>query len=322
MTPPTLANSAGGPAPDDLPGRAFGIVILNLNGAEVTLDCLASLRLSTYRDFFVIVVDNGSTDGSAARIRAGYPEVDVIETGRNLGFTGGNNVGMERALERGAEILMLLNNDTIADPGFLGAMADALLSDDSVGAVTPRILFHEPADRIWSAGGDISLWRGIARHRGLRDHWDNPAYSRAIDVSFVTGCALCVRADVVRRVGLLDDDLFIYNEDTDYSLRVARAGWRMRYVPDALLWHREGYDSRRATGQRRRLQLCTRNILRVHRKHRRWYHALTFFPWFAFRWVALAGLNALRKGDRDTAAGIMAGIRAHLRGDTGPARDS
>ncbi len=297
----------------------FAVVILNLNGCDVTVDCLRSLRESEFGGFFVIVVDNGSTDGSAQRLRREFPEVEVIETGKNLGFTGGNNVGMRRAMERGARILILLNNDTIADRGFLGALAAALDADPAVGAVTPRILFHEPNDHIWCAGGDYSLWRGIARHHGLRAHRDDPRFMDPANATFATGCALCVKREVVECIGMLDDDLFIYNEDTDYSLRILRAGWRIVYVPAALLWHREGWDSRRATGQRRRLHLCTRNILRVHAKHRRWYHALVFYPWFIFRWVLVSGTRALLRGDRDAALGILAGVAAYWRGETGPA---
>jgi hypothetical protein len=297
----------------------FAVVILNLNGGEVTADCLRSLRDSEYRDFRVIVVDNGSTDGSPERLRAEFPEVDLIEAGRNLGFTGGNNVGMRRALEQGAHIIMLLNNDTIADRGFLGALASRIESAPGIGAVTPRILFHEPSDRIWCAGGDYSLWRGIARHRGLRAHRDDLRYANPGEATFATGCALCVRREVVEQIGLLDDDLFIYNEDTDYSVRILRAGWRIAYEPAALLWHREGWDSRRATGQRRRLHLCTRNILRVHAKHRRWYHVPVFCLWFLFRWVLVSGTRAFLRGDREAALGILSGVRAYMRGETGPA---
>jgi GT2 family glycosyltransferase len=298
---------------------SFAIIILNLNGCDVTADCLRSLRESEYRDFFVIVVDNGSTDGSARRLRSEFPEAEIIETGSNLGFTGGNNVGMRIAMDRGARILMLLNNDTIAEKGFLGALASALHRDPALGAVTPRILFHEPADRIWCAGGDYSLWCGIARHRGLRAHRDDPRYNQPAQATFATGCALCVRREVVERIGTLDDSLFIYNEDTDYSVRILKAGWRIAYIPAALLWHREGWDSRRATGQRRRLHLCTRNILRVHAKHRRWWHCLTFFPWFLVRWVLVSGTRALLRGDRDAAVGILSGIAAYWRGEAGPA---
>jgi GT2 family glycosyltransferase len=298
--------------------KKLAIIILNLNGCSVTVDCLASLRNSLYRDFYTIVVDNGSTDDSVEAIRRDYPDVEVIPTGENLGFTGGNNVGMHRALERGCDALLLLNNDTILDEHCLAAMMRVLNSDSTIGAVTPKILFHTHPDRIWCAGGDFSLWRGIAKHRGLREPADDPRYAEPTDCTFITGCALCVRREVVDRIGLLDNDLFIYNEDTDYSIRITSAGYRIRYAPDSILWHREGYDSRRASGQRRRIHLVTRNILRVHAKHRSWYHLLTFAPFFVWRWIVLSGGYAIVRRDWDTAAGIANGIRAYFRGETGP----
>ena len=310
----------GLPEPVPAPGEALAIIIVNLNGRDVLFDCLASLRQSEYRNFYTIVVDNGSTDDSVEMVRQHFPEVEVIAQETNLGFTGGNNAGMRRALERGAAALMLLNNDTVLDRGCLGAMMRELESEPSIGAVTPKILFHSHPDYIWCAGGDYSLWRGVARHRGLRQHKDHPRFSRPDDVGFVTGCALCVKREVVDRIGLLDDDLFIYNEDGDYSLRIARAGYRMRYVPDAVMWHREGWDSRRSYGQRRRLYLCTRNILRVHRKHRRWYHLVTFVPFFVWRWIGLAGGYAVVRRDWETAAGILGGVAGYLKGERGPAR--
>ena len=300
----------------------LAVIILNLNGCAVTADCLASLRASRFTGFFTIVVDNGSTDDSVETFRRDYPEVEVIATGANLGFTGGNNVGMARALERGCESLLLLNNDTILHEDCLGTMAAALSSDASIGAVTPKVLFHDHPDRIWSAGGDISLWRGVARHHGLRALASDPRFAAATDCTFVTGCALCVKREVVEKIGLLDNDLFIYNEDTDYSIRIARAGYRMRYVPEGILWHREGYDSRRASGQRRRIHLVTRNILRVHAKHRKWYHLLTFVPWFAFRWLGLSGGYALVRRDTETVGGIVSGVRAYFRHETGPVAKS
>jgi GT2 family glycosyltransferase len=299
--------------------KQLAVIILNLNGCAVTVDCLASLRQSLFRDFYTIVVDNGSTDDSVPTLRRDFPEVEVIATGENLGFTGGNNVGMRRALERDCAALLLLNNDTILHEDCLGAMMTALQSAPCIGAVTPKILFHSHPDKIWSAGGDFSMWRGIAKHRGLRDRADDPRYAQPCDCTFVTGCALCVKREVVDKIGLLDDSLFIYNEDTDYSIRIARVGYIMRYVPEAILWHREGYDSRRASGQQRRLHLCTRNILAVHAKHRRWYHLLTFAPFFAFRWIGMSGGYALVRRDKETARGILSGLKAFLRKETGKA---
>lgn len=298
------------------------VIILNLNGSDVLADCLASLRESRFKDFVTIVVDNGSTDNSGEIVRHTFPEVVLIENSTNLGFTGGNNIGMQRALELGAGALLLLNNDTVLQPDCLGAMMEVLGADAATGAVTPKILFHSHPGHIWCAGGDYSLWKGMARHRGLRQKAENPRYQVQEDVTFVTGCALCVKREVVDKIGVLDDDLFIYNEDVDYSVRIRAAGYRIRYVPESVLWHREGWDSRRTTGQRRRLHLYTRNILHVHRKHRRWYHLLTFLPFFTWRWVGLAGGYALVRRDWDTARGIFDGIRAYLRGETGPVKSS
>lgn len=301
-------------------GKSLAVIILNMNGCDVLTDCLDTIRKSHYTDFFTIVVDNASTDNTVETLQRDYPEVDVISLPENLGFTGGNNKGMERALERGASALLLLNNDTILDEDCLGEMMRGLESSPDIGAVTPKIYFHTHPDFIWCAGGTYSLWTGIARHHGLRKSKDDPRYSKEEDVGFATGCALCVKREVADKIGLLDDDLFIYNEDGDYSLRIRAAGYRIRYIPSSVMWHREGWDSRRSSGQKRRLHLCTRNILRIHKKHRTWPQALVFYPWFAFRWVALAGGRAITRGDWDTAKGIGAGIIAYLKNETGPVK--
>jgi hypothetical protein len=185
------------------------------------------------------------------------------------------------------------------------------------GAATPLILFAEPPDHIWSAGGSYSLWRGIARHDGLRSRRNDPRFARPRDVTFATGCALMISRVAIEKTGMLDETLFAYNEDADLSCRILRNNLRIRYVPEAVLWHLEGWSSRRTVGQAFRLHLCTRNILAVHAKHRRWYHALTFFPFFTFRWLLLAGGNALMRGNMDTLRGIASGIRAHIRGEQG-----
>lgn len=302
-------------APLDNP---LAVIILNMNGCDVLVDCLESIRKSRYTNFFTIVVDNASTDNTVETLTRDFPEVEVISLPQNLGFTGGNNKGMERALQRGAGALLLLNNDTILHEDCLGEMMRCLDSAPDIGAVTPKILFHTHPDHIWCAGGAYSLWVGIARHYGLRDSKDDPRYAEEKDVGFATGCSLLVKREVAEKIGLLDDDLFIYNEDGDYSLRVRKAGYRIRYTPTSIMWHREGWDSRRSSGQQRRLHLCTRNILRVHKKHRTPLQALTFYPWFTWRWVILAGGNAIARRDFDTFKGIIAGIKAYRKNETGP----
>lgn len=303
-------------------GNHLAVIILNMNGCDVLVDCLASIRKSRYTDFFTIVVDNASSDDTVETVRRDFPEVEVLALPENLGFTGGNNAGMERAMERGAQALLLLNNDTILHEDCLGELVKGLDSAPDTGCVTPKIYFHTHPDFIWCAGGGYSLWKGIAKHYGLRKSKDDPRFAEERDVGFATGCALCVKREVVDKIGVLDDDLFIYNEDGDYSLRIRAAGYRIRYIPSSVLWHREGWDSRRSSGQKRRLHLCTRNILRVHKKHRTWPQALVFYPWFAWRWVTLAGGYAIVRGDFETAKGILSGIKAYLNDETGPVKSS
>jgi len=299
----------------------LAVVILNLNGCEVLRDCLASVFRSEPEPPHIIVVDNGSTDGSTDMVRNEFPQVQLIATGQNLGFAGGNNVGLQAAIEAGFLYVALLNNDTIVDPQCFAQMLTEAEQDATVGAVTPLILFAEPADRIWCAGGSFNLWYGIARHYGLRGKRGNKRYLQPRDVTFATGCALLLRTRALTQVGFLDESLFAYHEDAELSWRLVRAGWKIRYAPKAVLWHREGWSSRRSVGQTIRLRLCVRNILIVHRRYASWYHRLTFWPCFVWRWIVLAGLNALLHRRFETLRGIFLGVAAYCRGEIGKPKD-
>jgi len=289
-----------------------------MNGCEVLADCLRSLRESSFSNFVPIVVITGSTDESATSTRENFPEAMVIIERTPLGFTGSTNLGLTRGLEMGARAFLLLNNDTVVHPEALGNMLRELESEPRIGAVTPKILYHDPSDRIWSAGGEYTLWKGIPTHRGLRSGADDLRYTQPRDVSFGTGCALAIKRKVIEEIGLLDDDLFLYNEDGDYSLRMRKAGFRIRYTPDAIIWHRVGWTSKRWSGQFRHVHLGTRNLLRVHRKHRRWYHLLGFVPYFTWRRLGITVVFALVRRDFATAKAVFSGIRSYFRGETGP----
>lgn len=235
------------------------IVVLNWNDSDETLCCLESLRGLDYPTFEVVVVDNGSTDDSVATIRRRYPEVTVLEAGRNLGFTGGNNLGLRWALERGADYGLLLNNDTDLSATFLTQIVEAAEADPRVGIASPLILYHSQPDTIWSAGGAIDWRRGSATMIGL-DEPDRGQYGQSpYDVDFVTGCAFLVKADVMRQLGLLDDRFFIYYEDTEWCVRAVRAGYRTVVVPQARIWHKISPVAREASP--RVHYLMTRNRL-------------------------------------------------------------
>ena len=214
-----------------------GIVIVNWNGKQVTLECLESLRLVTYANHTVILVDNGSTDGSREAIAKGFPEVTLIDSGSNLGFSGGNNIGIKRALDDGADAVLLLNNDTVVAPDFLEPLVAALTSDSMIGAVNSKIYYHAEPEKIWSAGGMIDWSTGIT-HQRFVDEIDSGQADECVDIDYAVGCAVMARREAIERAGVLDDDFFLYYEETEWCQRIRRAGFRIVYVPASRVWHK------------------------------------------------------------------------------------
>lgn len=220
------------------------ILVLNWNGMVDTLACLASLAHLDYHDYEVVVVDNGSTDGPVTAVQEYFPEVVIIENEENMGFAGGNNAGLRYALERDADYTLLLNNDTELAPDFLRRLVNAAETDPAVGIAGPTIYYHEQPDVIWSAGGAIDWRRGETRMIGLneQDIGQFGLEPRAVD--FVTGCALLAKRAVIEQVGLLDERFFAYYEEAEWCVRAQRAGFQIRHVPQARVWHKIPLDAR------------------------------------------------------------------------------
>jgi len=214
------------------------IVVLNWNGLADTLACLESMRRLEYPAYEVLVVDNGSSDGSPAAIRERFPDVTLIETGENLGFAGGNNVGIRHALEIGADYVLLLNNDTEVSPDFLSRLVEAAEADSQVGMAGPTIYYYDRPEVIWSAGGEIDWRRGCTRMVGLDERDDGQFGGAPREVDFITGCAVLVRATALRQAGLLDERFFMYYEEVEWCVRTRRAGFRIVHVPQAHIWHK------------------------------------------------------------------------------------
>ena len=214
------------------------VVVLNWNGRDDTLACLESVDKITHPDFRVIVVDNGSADDSVDAIRATFPEVELIETGANLGFSGGNNVGIKRAPQLGADYVLLLNNDTVVDPGLLDAFVAAARCFPDAGVFSAKIYFHAEPNRIWYAG---ARWSARATRfeqvgEGVLD--DGISFSTICETDYACGCAFFVPAARLREIGLLDDNFFLYFEETDWCYRAREAGYPSIFVPEAKLWHK------------------------------------------------------------------------------------
>ena len=235
------------------------------NGREETLSCLASLKAS--RDpTRVIVVDNASTDGTPDAVRAEHPEVEVIANAENRGFAGGNNVGFRRAIELGAQFVLVLNNDTVVNETTIPKLLEALESRPDVAAACPLIYFEDPPNLVWYGGATFNAARGRSgRVTGYRKPiHDVPGPVREVDRG--AGAAMLVRTSVLQEVGFFDESLFLYFEDVEWSLRARRAGHRILFVPEAKVGHRV---SLAAGGEHSPLILYyeTRNHLEVCRRH-------------------------------------------------------
>jgi GT2 family glycosyltransferase len=212
--------------------------VLNWCGEADTAACIESLHGSDYPRLTVLLVDNGSPDGSGDRLHRRFPDVPYLQTGENLGYTGGNNRGIAWAREHGADHVVVLNNDTEVHPACVSWLVRAAQADPAIGGVAPKILVHAAPERLWYAGGDLALARGMGlhRHEGARDGAVGGDGPEAI--SFMTGCCFLVTRRAIDAVHGFDDSFFAYNEDTDLSWRLISAGFRLVYEPRAVLGHK------------------------------------------------------------------------------------
>ncbi|MDE2515206.1 MAG: glycosyltransferase family 2 protein [Rhodospirillales bacterium] len=214
------------------------ILVLNWNSGEDTLRCIRSLEPQSYGNFRILVIDNGSTDGSAARLRAAIgtsERIALIENPVNLGYAGGNNLGMQRALTEGADYIWLFNNDAVAEPDTLARLVAAAEADPRIGLLSPLIR-EDGGAVVQFAGGRIDLdlpsytpTQEIAQGRA----WQDSAPDRVV----LWGTAMLVRRATAERIGLLNEGLFAYWEDIDYSIRSMNAGFRNTLVFDTAIFH-------------------------------------------------------------------------------------
>jgi len=215
------------------------VVILNWNGKRDTLECLSSVRAMNYPSFEIVVVDNGSTDDSVAAIKAHFAGISVIETGVNLGYAGGNNVGMRYAIELGADYVLLLNNDTVVDSSLLAALTHAAKRIGHDAILAPEIYFHSEPDRIWYAGGQIVAKTASTYHEGYRSvATATTLRPDVVETGYASGCAFFISTTLLSRVGLFDERFFLLYEETDLCSRARKLGVKSYVVPDAKVWHK------------------------------------------------------------------------------------
>jgi GT2 family glycosyltransferase len=208
-------------------------VVINWNGWQDTTACVQALLGQNYPGLEIVVVDNASTDDSVQRIRAAFPEIEMVQAGENRGFAAGSNLGIMRAMARGAEFVWLLNNDTIAPPDTLGKLVAAAEADARAGIVGTVLHYPESSTAIQAwGGGSMRPWMGYVTH------YYSPA--KLEGNSFATFASVLLRREMLEQTGLLDDGYFMYFEDADLCFRAKAAGWKLAVAGGTSVLHKEG----------------------------------------------------------------------------------
>lgn len=294
------------------PAAPVAVVLVNWNGAGDTLATLASLDRVRDAHLRPLVVDNGSSDDSVARLKAARPDLPLIETGANLGFAGGNLAGLRHALaDPAVGWALLLNTDVEVDPGFLGPLLAACL-DPEVGATGPKIFYLDPPDRLWAAGGRLRLRETVTKELG-RGQLDRPRWSRPADVTYLTTCCLLVPRDALERVGPPDPVFFINVDDADWCRRALDAGYRLRYVPDSRIWHKVAAATSGAYTPTKTFHAGRSNALYVRR-----HASLLGLALFLLANLLTLPLALLREIPRRNAKAVLAKARGLLAGLRAP----
>ena len=296
------------------------VVVLDYDGLHDTLVCLQSLARSDWSELAIVVVDNASTPPVEPAVSTRFPDAIVLRTARNLGFAGGMNVGLSRALELGAQYVLLLNNDTIVDPAMVRRLVEAAGRRPDAGILSPLVLAQDATEPITiaSAGSQFDPRRGHPGRPLLSGQRLDGGLTGVREVPASSGEAMLVSADAVRQVGMLEEALYVRLEDIDWSLRMRAAGRRNYVVLDARMWHGV---SRSSGGEHSPLTAYyhTRNIMFVCARHARLRRPRALAREAE---VLIANLAHARRGQRPlaNARAVIEGWRDYRGGRMGPRR--
>ena len=294
------------------------VIVLNWNGWKDTLECLESLRHLDYPAFKTILVDNGSTNDSVARIeewrqgKMSGTDLAILRTGENLGFAGGNNAGIRHALDAGFDFVWLLNNDTIVEERSLIELVRLARTDEAIGAAGSLVLFHRAPDRINSAGIRVGRFGRRARLLGLNRDKTEREFLQRREVDAVSGCSMLLLARALRQVGLLDERYFLYLEEVDLCTRLRQQGFRCWVVPESIVFHKQ-WGSIQPYPELADYYLSRSQVLYI-RKFSSGLHALLGHALFFGKYLPLVILRSLRIRDFSCFKAFRLGMRHGFSG--------
>jgi GT2 family glycosyltransferase len=256
------------------------VIIPHNGGKDLLNGCIQSITESSYSNLNIVVIDNGSTDGSTQSVKNRFTDIELVTNKQNMGFAKAVNQGILHALRKGCDYVFLLNNDTILHPDCLEHLINSVHYDDSpdlVGAVGPKILNFGSERKIWFMGARIDLYRGI---------WQSTQEDaeRVTEVDILSGCAVLISSDIFDKIGMFDEDFYTYIEDLDFFIRLNKSDFRIIVNPNAIVWHKAGATA--GSGDTPfKIYYTTRNRLLLMRKHARFIHWCYFIPFFIYHLI-------------------------------------
>ncbi|MBI2939038.1 MAG: glycosyltransferase family 2 protein [Chloroflexi bacterium] len=280
------------------------MVVLSYNNSADTAASLRSLLSQRYSHQSVMLLDNGSTDGSVAELRAQFPGLTIRSVSPNRGFAGGANAGIQASLQDRPDYVLLVSNDTVADEEMVAELVSAGERYPEVGLVAPAIYYHDAPHRLWSAGARSRQVVPFPRDLRAKDLRGDVEL-----VDFVTGCAVLLRPQLVERVGLFDERYRQYYEDNDLCQRVRAAGIGIACATRARLLHKVGLTLRRKPARLRYLQTVGR--IRYYGEHVHGWQRALVAVWLVWQ-VVRSTLVALRRGEWSSVAALAEGLRDGL----------
>ncbi|MBI1802703.1 MAG: glycosyltransferase family 2 protein [Chloroflexi bacterium] len=295
-----MNESAASPAP------LVYLVVLNWNGFSDTDECLQSLRKLAYPRYRTLVVDNASSDDSPARIAAQHPEVDIVSCTTNLGIAAGYNLGIQTALARGADDIIVMNNDLVCDPEIVNEMVATQSAQSDCGIVMPKIYYYAERDIIWSAGAYARWMPSNIVLRG-RQKRDGPAYSHSVPLEFAPSCCLLLTRELCERAAF-DQHYFFYYDDWDFCVQARKLGYRIMFAPGAHLWHKVSRSTQNSPKSLRWWKILGQSCVRYHRKHHSLGLLALYVAWVLLRETAKRNVKSLPT--------FLSGIRAGLKART------
>lgn len=250
------------------------VIILNFNSYNQTIECIESVKNITYPNYEIIVVDNNSKDDSLQQIKGSFPDVILLKSRDNLGYASGNNLGIKYALEKNIEYICILNNDVAVDRNFLEPIIKTLMDDKNAAAAGPSICYYGQDDVIQAMGGNINLYTGLPTMK-FKGKKLSQVKEELLSVDYLGGACFVVKAEILKKIGLIPENYFLFYEETEFFLNIKRQGYKLISIRDSRVYHKVSGTISKYKGLS--YFFLNRNRIIFVRRNARLYHKFIFF---------------------------------------------